>query len=416
MKRTVLEYTLTFLHDYVPLADARVATLGGEGLEPAMWDDAGIPRNHGWLIEKNSQLAKRILRDLPYAYYPQLASFRKTWEYEFSSAVGLDGFHLDFCGTLEANRDAVRSILPLVLRSTGRCLFITVSEQRRNTSLEQFDAMAERCTELFGDPAQTAAFIARLTEEQRQAARLLGVPRALARPAVAARRELGFFRCLVELLTESDGLVRALPDRIERIVYQSNYGARPTRMRLYLFHLAVLPDPIDAPAAAQMLHARWIVSPIWLGRDGRIARLGTPEAAQLRAPCAGTAGRRGRPRVVRMSDLEQAADTVRLELDLLRAEAAGGTVLTDACRRASEQLGQPTRRRGQYDPLVAGLRARMFGRHRPLFVRRAVAVCGAEIVDELARLYAAIGKVPVTAEQLRAEAGLAPEPTPLPVA
>ncbi len=259
-KMTVLRHFLTFVAQYLPLQDARLATLGGEGWEAELWLSAGVRPENGWLIEREREASRRLIVESPYRYCPSLGNFPNVVRDAYGDTVGVDGFHLDLCGTLERSFKPFLPVIPLVIwRSTGRCLAITVADMRRNRTLERFRAI-RRCADWYLGPELSRSLFQFLLREQGGLPSLTrsDAPQT-ANPEKGARREFGFFFRLFRLLVGGGWRITALPDRIERIVYVSGYGGRAFRMRTYLFHFGDLTTGSRAQLAQQFI-TRWMES------------------------------------------------------------------------------------------------------------------------------------------------------------
>ena len=133
-KQKVLKFFLDFIGSVVPVEDARIATLGGQGLEARIWQGAGVPHDHGWLIERKKALSRELIEELPYHYTNGLETFPRVFRSVEGSDAMLDGLHLDYCGTVEPRLQEIGAVLPLIVHNIG-CLAVTVSDQRRNLSL-----------------------------------------------------------------------------------------------------------------------------------------------------------------------------------------------------------------------------------------------------------------------------------------
>ena len=134
-KTTAVHRFLAFLAQYLPLDQAILATLGGEGLEPHLWQEAGVAGDHGWLIEQRDLYRNHLDQHLPYNICPDLATFPDEIQRLKGAPNFVDAFHLDLCGTLEKSIDIFAPVFPLITSGVGQCLAVTVSDSRSNRSL-----------------------------------------------------------------------------------------------------------------------------------------------------------------------------------------------------------------------------------------------------------------------------------------
>ena len=223
--RLFLEFVLKYTRKVSPI----LATLGGEGLEASLWSTQGIPPLNGWLIECHGLRARNLIRGYAYRHCDSLQSFPSLYRIQHGSQ-GIDGFHLDLCGTFEANDEVFGPIVPLIMRSEGRCFGVTVADQRRNKSTEEFLSVYQTLEEYLGkEKAET--FKESLTEEHVVAFDAT----TTANPDLIVKREIGVAVALVKLLHE----MRAYEiDRIERYQYLSDTYGGAFRMRTYFFHFS----------------------------------------------------------------------------------------------------------------------------------------------------------------------------------
>ena len=98
-KGQVIRLWLAFLSRFVPLGQARLATLGGRGLEAEIWEELGVPRDNGWLIERNRKRGGNLIAEHRYHVHNQLVTFDRILAGYGSAQAVVDGFHLDLCGT-----------------------------------------------------------------------------------------------------------------------------------------------------------------------------------------------------------------------------------------------------------------------------------------------------------------------------
>lgn len=247
---------LEFLSRWVALPQARLATLGGLGVEAKVWLGAGIPPEHGSLIEIESGLARTLIKNYPYRTHDRLGAFHHIIA-NYGETV--DGFHLDLCGTVGADiASDFAPTLPFILRSTGRCIAITVADARRNHALEHWSVTLSKGKELFG--RNTALDLYRelvATQRQIPVRRHPDLPAHFNKgfdPVKGAKREFGLLTGMTELLCRHKSTLNAM----ERYVYVSRYHDRPFRMRTYFLHFSEGGSRDPEVALAR----RWIESPL----------------------------------------------------------------------------------------------------------------------------------------------------------
>ncbi len=154
-KRLVLRRFMAFLKAFMPLKEAHVATLGGRGVEPAVWKKLGI--EHGWLIERRRESSRNlIVEHRGYKLVNQLSSFP-----HILAGIGkdsVDSFHLDLDGTFtDKVISNFKPALELVLAGRGRCVAVTVADARWNNALNEQAEYARRAKLLFRDNADRNA-------------------------------------------------------------------------------------------------------------------------------------------------------------------------------------------------------------------------------------------------------------------
>lgn len=256
-KERVLETFLAFVGRHGRMKRVRVATMGGTGREAQLWQRAGIPGDNGWLIERARNRSEALLgSDLPYRVTANLSTLARVFASVYGAEVGLDALHLDLCGTLEAQVDAIRPALPLLFKDAAgaRCLAITVADARRNASLEDFRAVWYRSFSLIG-AKNAQAFLAALKAEQRAMPPSERGPRQSGlNPEKAARREFGLFVELGELLRTFP----YLPETMARYAYVSRTSGSPFRMRTYVFRFGR--EDGEALPRSQEFAKRWLAS------------------------------------------------------------------------------------------------------------------------------------------------------------
>lgn len=241
LKVQVLQLFLNFVQKFVPFQQAIVATLGGLGKESALWKTAGVLDRNGWLIERNRQHSRRIIQEAGYHYTTSLKNFWRVFRSVNGDKAGVDAFHLDLCGTIEPNVRVARRLVPLVLKSKGRCFAITVADARRNLSLEDFRTVEKSLQRMLGFRYERLK--SKLKAEQ-------GSDRD-----AAVMRELGFFYSIVSLFCFYGRY--ALPDRVVRVSYISNYSGSHFPMRTYFFHFKSQPQRMKPSQFVVYLYQQW---------------------------------------------------------------------------------------------------------------------------------------------------------------
>jgi hypothetical protein len=235
LKERVIGFFLDLVARYIPLEEGRFATLGGEGLEAKKWKERNIPDTNGWLIERSPELRGNLILNHRYRNHNQLGTFDKILSGHGESRTLVDAFHLDLCGTLSNKAIAnFALVLPLVLKSKGRCLAITVADARRNLVFEQWPRFQLRAKRLFGKEAEN--IYRKLLDLQKCIPVNKKAPDFIRPfdPEKATKREFGLLIELVELLRPQG--FPWFPVAMERYVYVSRYQKRPFRMRTYFFH------------------------------------------------------------------------------------------------------------------------------------------------------------------------------------
>ena len=231
-KHRIIELFLEFVAGFVRLDSAKLATLGGQGLEASIWHKRGVPAQQGWLVECDRDLSMDLVRKYRYRYCKQLDSFPHAFEARWGTKKGIDSFHLDLCGTFEPNSKTFGQTIPLIMRSKGRCFAVTVADQRRNTSVEKFIGVFEELGKLVGSRMAESFYYALEEEQERLIPSGVG---ETADPTLGAKREFGFATSLLSRMREAKAYEL---DRIERYLYTSERGGQPFRMRTYFFHFS----------------------------------------------------------------------------------------------------------------------------------------------------------------------------------
>lgn len=429
-KSEIVRLFIAFVAGYTDLSKARLATLGGEGLEAALWKERGIAPKNGWLIECTRTRSKHLIARFPYRHCTRLAYFRRSAESIWGAKYGIDGFHLDLCGTYERSDSAFRPVIPIIMRGSGRCLAVTVSDQRRNSSHEHFENIRAEAEHLFGDALATR-FLSKL-EGDYQALPEQGIG-LWADPAIGAVREFGFAYHLVRALE----LQSSLPiDRIERYLYVSNGKSRPFRMRTYFFHFGKVRSRWSVQDAVQL----WCGSPLQCVTENGITPVSPQtrkEAAQMisypnleklvrtlggahldefnkliadadygrqvRAIAYGSGGSSPAapesPKSAKTAKNVPNGDTLSVQLDLVRAAAKGSKEMIAAKQKGIKTLRIKGKGKNR---TIGALHARTSGKFRTNFFTRLAArgMLDDAVVAELAGIYK------MSAEQLRKEAGV----------
>jgi len=278
-KEQVIRLFLTFLSRYVPIGQAQLATLGGRGLEAKIWSELQVPSEHGWLIERNRERAENLIINHRYGTHNQLRTFDRILAGYGEDRAFIDAFHLDLCGTLcNTAIENFSPILPLVLKSTGRCLAITVADQRRNLVLEQWPNFRARAKRLFG--AQASVLHEQIVAQQRCVPVRQDSP-AFIKPfdsGKAAKREFGLLIELTELLRTQQ--LPWIPVAVERYIYVSRFRRRPFRMRTYLFRFGQQ----NSNSAELAFSEAWINSKMFFANDERFNEVKTPVAGITAQP------------------------------------------------------------------------------------------------------------------------------------
>lgn len=278
-KELVVDRFLAFVARRVPLPLARLATLGGYGIEAKAWQSAGIPPEHGSLIEVDTGLARMLIKEHRYRVHEKLKDFHHVMR-NFNETV--DGFHLDLCGTVDERvAGEFAPALPFILGSTGRCLAVTVADARRNAALEQWRDVFAEGKGLFG--RNTAMDLFRETvamQRQIPVKKYPDLPAHFSRgfdAAKGAKREFGLLVEMADLLCRHKSTLA----HMERYVYVSRYKERPFRMRTYLFHFGEggSKDP------EVTLARKWVESPLFFLDGGEFIEVnGHPDASRPAAP------------------------------------------------------------------------------------------------------------------------------------
>ena len=436
VKLAVLGYYLDFVARYVDLKKAIVATLGGNGHELEIWRDRGIAAKHGWMVERGRETRLKLITRFFYQLCTNLSALPNSIR-GVSNPPLLDAFHLDLCGTLEPSIADFSGVLELVGRSRGRCVAITVTEERRNTDLED-DQLAKKLAEKLGE-----GVFQRFREQVIAEQNLFGKEKGVL-------REMGVLLHVIELFEKQRRF--PVPDQIERIIYLSDMTpGKSFWMRTYLFHLGR--EIVPRKERAQRLVGVWNVSPLRAYREGQFVPIKVeekenimPEFSRLQTIAEAAGGevlqefRELMELMESAKRLEEAMPALRLlvgeqgevsvtppvkkntivkpverqpaqpvggneftrmdaQLEMLEiASKTGVASVGQQYVRLAKRLGIPTAKQGA---VMRALFARTQGKFRPSFVGRVVAEFGDSFLAELVDYYSAIDGRAVTAEELR---------------
>ncbi len=437
-KQTIIKLFLEFVGGFLPIREAWLATLGGGGVEPAIWKEIGLPEKQGWLIESSREKSVKLIREFPYSYCSQLAAFPQLFTSVTGLDGGVDGFHLDLCGTFEGGniRELFGTILPLVMRSRGRCFAITVADARFNKSLMEFDAVQAELIQLIGED-EVASFLSQLIGEQERDTSASDSRRG-------AQRELGFATELISLMVE-ERLYEL--DRIQRYRYVSDTYGGNFPMRTYFFHfskrgrgrrpLLRAHDTIALwrQSTLQEVTAEGIINllPVTGVKEsemgtpypnlGQLVALASPvcqsefqelledalrgkalkKAGFDLAPSHGLNGVVKATPVRSMKTPSVSDATISVQIDLVVARSKGSDAYDEVEQASAKALGI-SRKKNRFRTLGSYF-ARTQGKFRANFVKR-VLDAGADeaVLTNLAEAYSAITGEAVTAEGLRTEA------------
>lgn len=274
-KEQVMRLFLSFLLRWVPfgISQAQLATLGGRGWEAKIWSELGVPKDHGWLIERSRKRAARLIAENRYLTQNQLGTFHTILAGLGEDRARIDAFHLDLCG--QFCNTAITNftpVLPLLLKSRGRCLAITVADQRGNLAVKYWPRFKARGKELFG--AQAPEIYQQILAQQhcvpvKQRATDFIQPFSCVK---GAKREFGLLVELAELLRTQQ--LPWIPAAIERYIYVSRYNRSHFRMRTYFFRFGE--QFSDSPEL--VLADAWVNSPMFFANDEAFAEVVKPAA------------------------------------------------------------------------------------------------------------------------------------------
>ncbi len=255
-KAEIVRLNLGKLSSEVPLSEAHVMTLGGEGIEAKVWESRGVSHQNGWLIERNQHRGGKLIKQFSYRSHNELRTFPKILAGLYGdNRVFIDYAHLDIFGTLTADviEDFV-PILPLVFKSRAKCLAVTVADSRRNIALEQWPDILERGRRLFG--RKSRLLYQKILDVQKEIPTNEDIPDSFVKfnPENGAKREFGLLVQFAEVLERLDFCM--LPCFMERYVYISRYSGRPFRMRTYFFRF----ESKKLVRPAKVLARTWVQS------------------------------------------------------------------------------------------------------------------------------------------------------------
>ncbi len=266
----------------VPLNEAIMMTLGGDGVESIVWAEKGIKFDRGWLVERGLVRSKNLIRSHRFRTHNQLRTFPQILAGYGPDKDHIDGGHIDLCGTLceRAIRD-FSPVLPLIFKGRGRCLAITIADARRNLILENWKDFQKRGRKLFGEHAQEI-YKKILALQERIPTRFPDLPDFIQKtsftPEKGAKREFGLLVELAELLKTHR--FKFLPSHIERYVYVSDYCGNAFRMRTYFFRFEK--KKVLRPALA--LARAWTRSPLRYSRRGEFEDVRIPDVIPTNNP------------------------------------------------------------------------------------------------------------------------------------
>ncbi len=448
-KVLVLEAFLDFIERFTALKESTLVTLGGQGIEARLWQDAGISAENGWLVERNRSSRLKLIRsDLPYRHSDRLHPFAKKLMAIRGSKAAIDALHADFCGTIETNVGEITPLIPLIGRSSGRCLAITVADQRSNLTVEnKADGLSFLRSQL--SDATLSSLLEQLHAEQGLIPRNPELPAFFKRPDPhkGALRELGVLQAVLQLLLQNKRLL--MPTLIERYIYVSRWSGHPFRMRSFFLHFDNSTAALRSRLPAITVDC-WQRSPLFFA--GETITCLRRESVAEKEPCVyeklsqlvnmvggevkaefdlllarasksfsadvkleeirKLLGSEDTPDVLAVTKVHTLSksrvggngQSVKVQLLLLDGAAKGGAGLKKAYDAAFKELG--IGRRKNKKRTVGGLLARTQGKFRGEFVAKALQHSTSKDADltRLASYYSRLGDKKVTREQLLNEA------------
>lgn len=459
MKKAIVEQFWQDVRARIPLPQAQVVTLGGEGLEAKIWEQQGVPPKQGWLIERGRESRDRLLQQFPFRHHRNLHTFTNAFQSIHGKKQGVDALHADFCGTIEPKIDEVLFVTPLLWRAKTRMLAITVADARRNRSLENFSRVEQRAQTQLGTAA-AQSFLDHLRSEQQTLACFTQPNGSNGfSPEKGAQRELGLFVEFLKIVKTRGGW--RLPISIKRYVYVSHYRGS-FRMRTYCFQFS------DEVGPLHEVVERWKSSPLYQGQAEKIIlvssctpltsattilpkrenRMSHEKLRQVAMACGGEIQAEFESLLARAQSSEVSSSALAkiaavfqevtstplspaqstlapvsprtkpkektdkpnhlsVQMKLLRAKTQGDDALEEAYKDATQLLGLNRGRQAKSARRTLGaLLAHTQGRFRRRFVAHTIEAFGEEVLTELAELYSIIDGKPVTADELRAESNL----------
>ncbi|MDO8492412.1 MAG: hypothetical protein Q7S34_02120 [bacterium] len=256
-KERIVRFLLAYLEGFVELPKAVLATLGGDGLEALIWQSLGVSPDNGWLIERATKKGARLIAKFPYRNSSRLSDFASTFKTHRGDEASVDLFHLDLCGTIEPEIEGLTGIVPLVAESSGKCLAITVADQRRNRSLLEWDKVWQKGKNLLGGE-ETEDFFSALTAQGNKLSVRANKEGINGNALIMAKQEFGLFIRFLTLLEKEMGR-RLVPETIQRFVYHSHIGQhkRRFRMRTYLVRFGETQKALPQENFRQQLVSVW---------------------------------------------------------------------------------------------------------------------------------------------------------------
>jgi hypothetical protein len=242
-------------------------------LEAELWKELGIQPDHGWLIERGRTKSRALIAKMGYNLCTSLNVFPKMVASVLGSD-GLDSFHLDLCGTIHPDTQALEEIIPLLRRT--KVLAITVADQRRNLQVENFVPIQQAIIARLGG-RRFRALVRRLRSEQHaiREAMPAGYGSGIDLDK-AVKRELVVFARVLQALGG------AQVSGVERFVYR---GTNSFRMRTYILQLQAHRAATASQASeALLLTKQWVGSPLVIVKEGAMQSLQIAPQAFRRKP------------------------------------------------------------------------------------------------------------------------------------